>query len=59
MVFQCILSEHLMGEKSESEKYVGDIGPHVKLLLQGLKQHLLRNRFAPYFWQFPKSVEIT
>lgn len=49
-----------MGEKSESEKYVGDIGPQVKLLLlQGLKQHLLRNHFAPYFWQFPKSVEIT
>jgi hypothetical protein len=49
-----------MGKESESEKDVGDIGPHVKLLLlQGLKQHLLRNRFAPYFWQFPKSVEIT
>jgi len=46
-----------MGEKSESEKYVGDIGLHVKLLLQGLKQHLLRNHFPPYFWQFPKSVD--
>jgi len=50
MGFQCILSEYFMCVKSESEKYVQDIGPHVKLLLQKLKQHLLRNHFALYVW---------